>query len=160
MNLYNQIRHLTQDTIWKSSKNTRKYHLQKSQDVSIFLAGDHNAAKNGQDRHETQITKLIHKRSTALEHSVKNLLEGLNMFDGANRNLISEVDKANRSLVCMKDPLHTRTGTSSPCKYKSRFRKVMKIGTQHDIQCTTEYWSENNPTVKPWWPDHRHNFRS
>ena len=34
---------------------------------------------------------MIHKRSNALEQPVKYLLEGLNMFDGANLTLISDV---------------------------------------------------------------------
>ena len=36
--------------------------------------------------HETQITKRIHKRSTALERSVRKLLEDLNKFDGTQIN--------------------------------------------------------------------------
>ena len=37
---------------------------------------------------------MIHKRSTALEGSVKNiLLEGLNRFHGANLTLSSDVDQ-------------------------------------------------------------------
>ena len=37
---------------------------------------------------------MIHKRSTALERSVKNiLLEGLNRFHGANLILNSDVDQ-------------------------------------------------------------------
>ena len=35
-NRYNQILHLTQDTIWESDKNTRKHDTQKSQEVSSF----------------------------------------------------------------------------------------------------------------------------
>ena len=30
-NLYNQVPHLTQDTIWESDKNTRKHHIRESQ---------------------------------------------------------------------------------------------------------------------------------
>ena len=63
-NRYNQVPHLTQDTIWESHKNTRKHHIQESQEVSPFPAGDHKAARNRQDRmtltkvkHETQIIK-------------------------------------------------------------------------------------------------------
>ena len=48
-NRYNQIPHLTQDTIWESDKNTRKHHLQESQEVSPFQGGDHKVAKNRQD---------------------------------------------------------------------------------------------------------------
>ena len=48
-NLYNQVPHLTKDTIWESGKNTRKHHTQESQEVSPFPAGDHKAARNRQD---------------------------------------------------------------------------------------------------------------
>ena len=58
---YNQVPHLTQDTTWESDKNTRKYHIQESQEASPFQAGDRKAAMN---KHET---KMIHKRSTASE---------------------------------------------------------------------------------------------
>ena len=34
------------------------------------------------DKHEKQMTKRIHKRSTTLERSVRKLMEGFNMFDG------------------------------------------------------------------------------
>ena len=43
------------------------------------------------DKHETQITQRTHKRSIALERSVRILLEGLNMFDGSNFTIISDV---------------------------------------------------------------------
>ena len=43
------------------------------------------------DKHETQITKRIHESSTALERSVRKLVQGLNM--NANRALISDVDQ-------------------------------------------------------------------
>ena len=43
---YQQIPHLTQDTIWKSDKNTRKHHTQESQEVCPFPAGDHKTAIN------------------------------------------------------------------------------------------------------------------
>ena len=41
----------------------------------------------------TQITSKIHKRITALERSVRKLLEGSNMFDGTNLTLIADVDQ-------------------------------------------------------------------
>ena len=44
--LYNQLSLLTQDTIWESDKNTRKYKTHESQEVSSFQADDHNAAMN------------------------------------------------------------------------------------------------------------------
>ena len=64
-NRYNQVPHLTQDTIWESDKDTRKHHTRESQEVSPFPAGDHKAARNRQDKQETQITERIYKWSTA-----------------------------------------------------------------------------------------------
>ena len=71
-NQYNQISHLTQDTIWESDKNTRKHLIQESQEVSPFPASDHKVAKksrhdNMMNTHETQKTKMMHKRSTVPE---------------------------------------------------------------------------------------------
>ena len=95
-NRYNQVPHHTRDTIWESDKNTRKHHTQESQEFSPFLAGDHKAARNRQDsimqtnwKHKEQ--KGSTKRCTALEWSLK--LEGLNMFNGANFKLNSNVDQ-------------------------------------------------------------------
>ena len=48
-NWYNQIPHLTQDTIRESDKNTRNHQIQESQEVSPFSEGDHTAAGNRQD---------------------------------------------------------------------------------------------------------------
>ena len=48
-NPFNQIPHLTQDTIWESVTNTRKHHIQERQEVSPFPAGDHKAASNKHD---------------------------------------------------------------------------------------------------------------
>ena len=61
MNRYNQVPHLTQDTIWESDKNTRKHHTHKMQEVSPFPVGDLKASKKqtrqyDKDKHETQIT--------------------------------------------------------------------------------------------------------
>ena len=94
-NRYNQVPHLTQETIWVSDKNTRKRHTQESQEISPFPACDHKAARNRQNsiiktyvKHKQR--RRIHKRNTALERSVKQLLEGLNMFNGANLTLNSD----------------------------------------------------------------------
>ena len=98
-NRYSLIPHLTQDTICESDKITRKHHMQESQEVSPFPASDNKAARNRQDsiieKHETQIAKRIHRRSTNLERPVRrfNVLEGLNMFEGTNLTLISDVDQ-------------------------------------------------------------------
>ena len=45
-NRYNHVPHLTQDTTWESDMNTLKHHIQQSQVISPFLAGDHKAAMN------------------------------------------------------------------------------------------------------------------
>ena len=57
-NRYNQVPHLTQETSDESDKNTRKHHIQESQEASPFPAGDHNAAMN---RQET-MTNMKHKQ--------------------------------------------------------------------------------------------------
>ena len=55
-NLYNQIPHLIQDAITESAKNI-KHHIQESQEVSPFPAGDLKAAMNRQD----SMTDMKHK---------------------------------------------------------------------------------------------------
>ena len=76
-NQYNQVPHLNKATEWESVKNTRKYHIQESQEVSPFSTGDHRAARN---RHHS-MSKIntnkikIHKRNIALEWSLRKLLE-------------------------------------------------------------------------------------
>ena len=47
--LYNQIPHLTQNTTWVSDENTRKHHIQESQEINPFRAGDHTPVVNRQD---------------------------------------------------------------------------------------------------------------
>ena len=76
-NRYNQVPQLTQDTIQESDKHRRKHNSQESQEVSPFPASDCLGCKKQTrqhipDKHETLITKTIHKRSTALEQSVKS----------------------------------------------------------------------------------------
>ena len=60
-NRYNQVPHLTQDTIWEGDKIRRKHHIQESKEVSPFQAVDHKDVRNRQDsmtgKHETQIKK-------------------------------------------------------------------------------------------------------
>ena len=48
-NRYNQAPHLTQDTVLKSGKYTRKHHINESPEASPFPAGDHKAARHRQD---------------------------------------------------------------------------------------------------------------
>ena len=63
-------------------QNTRKHHIQESQKVNPFPAGDHNVARNRQqydkDKHKTQITKIINNRG--IPSVSKNITGGLNML--------------------------------------------------------------------------------
>ena len=45
---------LDQDTTWKSHKNTRKHHIQESQEVSLFPAGDHRQDNMTNTKHKQQ----------------------------------------------------------------------------------------------------------
>ena len=67
-NQYNQVPHLIQKTTQESHENTNI--TNECQDASPFRAGGHMAAMN---RRKTEITQMIHKRSTILERSVKIL---------------------------------------------------------------------------------------
>ena len=72
-NRYNKVTHLTQDTLRESDKSTRKRHIQKRLEVSPFPAGDQKAVSHRQgNMSKTNTYKKIHKRSTALERSVRN----------------------------------------------------------------------------------------
>ena len=71
----------------KVTKNTWKPYTQEIQEVSPF------PARNRQDRIIKTNVKRIHKRSTALDHSVNKSLEGLNMFNGTNITFNSDVDQ-------------------------------------------------------------------
>ena len=62
-NPYNQIPHWVQDTIWESDKNARKHHIQENQEVSPFPAGDHNTARNRQDRQKKQRFGSVSKKT-------------------------------------------------------------------------------------------------
>ena len=80
-NQYNQVPHLTQDTNGKVT-NSQLDTTNESQEVSHFQAGDHKAHINRRaqrhSEHKTeQKTLKIHKRSTALERSVKYFTGGL-----------------------------------------------------------------------------------
>ena len=80
---YNQVPHLTLDTNGKVT-NSQLYTINESQEVSPFPAGDHRAQINRRaqrhNKHKTEKTKNIHKRSTALERSVKYFTGGLNLI--------------------------------------------------------------------------------
>ena len=49
-NRYNLVPHLTQDNEWESDKNTRKYHIQESQEAKPFPTDKEHIS-------QTQITK-------------------------------------------------------------------------------------------------------
>ena len=53
VSIHNQVPHLSQDTTWDSDKNTSKHHIQESQELSHFPAGDHKAAMNRQESMKT-----------------------------------------------------------------------------------------------------------
>ena len=84
---YNQVPHLTQDTIWKVTK-TQENITSKSGKRSALSQEVTTKLKNGQhsmtNKHKTQTTKRIPKRSTALEQAVRQLLKSLNMFKYLN----------------------------------------------------------------------------
>ena len=61
-NRQNQEPHLTLNTLWKHDKNTQKHHIKESQEVSIFIADDHKAARKSQNRLGTGTVKN-HKRA-------------------------------------------------------------------------------------------------
>ena len=91
-NPYNQIPHLTQDTIWENNKkNTRKHHIQERAKRSV-LSQQVITRLQGTDNLETRITKRS-TRSTSLEWNIKKLLEGLNMFNGTILTLIEDLDQ-------------------------------------------------------------------
>ena len=56
-NRYSQVPNLTEDTTWKSDKNTREPHIQESKEVSPFPADDRKAAMNRQE----SMTNTKHK---------------------------------------------------------------------------------------------------
>ena len=77
-----------QDTFGKETKHNNDY--------SPFPADDHKATRNRHHikthRHEALLTKTIHKRSNALERSVKIiLLEGLNLIDNKCMSYLSSL---------------------------------------------------------------------
>ena len=73
MNQCKQIPYQTQDIILESDKNKRQHHIQESQGVSSFPAGDHRAAVNKKDRMtytKHTITKKDPQKKHRLERSV------------------------------------------------------------------------------------------
>ena len=81
-NQYNQAPHLTQDTNGKVT-TSKLDTTNESQETSPFPAGDHKAHINRwaqrHSKHKTEKTQKIHKRSAALEWSVKYFTGGLKL---------------------------------------------------------------------------------
>ena len=75
-NRYDQAQHLTQDINGKVTTSQIDF-TNESQEASPFPAGDHKASinrpaqKHNKNKNKTEITYVIHKRSTTLEQSVK-----------------------------------------------------------------------------------------
>ena len=78
-NLYNHVPHLFQDTQWESNKITIKI-PNKSQEVSPFPSGDHNAAMNRRESMTNTRHKILHHLGTVSKNMI---LVGLNRFHGA-----------------------------------------------------------------------------
>ena len=74
---YYVILHPTQNTYGKYDKNTRKRHIQESQEANPFTAGDHNVSRNRQDnmtdKQNTQITKKDQQMKHRLGMVSKNI---------------------------------------------------------------------------------------
>ena len=73
---------------------TRKHHTQECQVVSYFPAGDHKACKEQIRQHNKKHETLIPKK----------LLEGLNIFNGTNLTLYSDVDWDRQMFGLHEDP--------------------------------------------------------
>ena len=73
-----QSPHLTQDTTWESNKITLNITHKRAKRLALLQQWPqgYNEHTWKHDKPETQIRKMIHKRSAALERSV--LLEGSN----------------------------------------------------------------------------------
>ena len=79
-NRYNQVPHLTQDTNGKVTNSQLDTTNESQKEVSACPAGDHkvhiNRRAQKHSKHKTEKTYKIHKRSTALERSVKYFTGG------------------------------------------------------------------------------------
>ena len=63
-NRYNQVPHLTQDTIWECDKSTRKHHIQESQEANFELTKCLTEYQRG----TTLIRLLLQKQSDLCLH--------------------------------------------------------------------------------------------
>ena len=71
--------------MWESDKNSRKHHIQESQEVSPFPAGDHKVKETGRQAQNTN-SKKIHKRSTPLEWPVRTVIKFILIKEVCNFN--------------------------------------------------------------------------
>ena len=58
-NRYDQVPRLTKDITWEGDKNIRKHHIQESEEVSPFSAGNHKSAMNRKDSMTDKKHKLV-----------------------------------------------------------------------------------------------------
>ena len=95
--------------------------------ASLFPAGVHNAATSRHnsitDKHETQITKGIQTSSTALERSVRKIMEGLNMSDSTNITIIYDVDQNKQMFGSHDKSIDIKTPSTPKSKYKKEIKQ-------------------------------------
>ena len=88
-NRYNQVPHLTQDTIWEIDKFTAKHHKQEPRGQPFPSrrpqgSNEHRESMKTQDMHNTNDPQKKYRLGTV---SNNILLEGLSRFHGANLTL-------------------------------------------------------------------------
>ena len=81
---------------------TQENHIQESQKVSPFLAGDPKASRSRQDSKTRHINnKMNPRKKHHLVTASKEITVGLYMFDGTYPALISDVDQGRLiHLIC------------------------------------------------------------
>ena len=93
--------------MWESDKNRRNHNEQASP------AGDQNDARNRQDSlrytHKAQKTKMIQKRSTALERSPNKYWRALNVIE-----IQTSISSLTAHLACVVSPCK-KFGSRSSC---------------------------------------------
>ena len=97
MNQYNQVQQLMQDTTWERYPNTINI-TNKSQEVSLFPAGDHKSAFDRRESKKNEKHKIDSTNDPQNKYRLgtvsKNILqEGFNQFHGAILTLSSDVDQ-------------------------------------------------------------------
>ena len=120
------------------TKKRRKHITHKSQVVSPFPVGDHQAERNRQDSiYKTnlkQIAKRIHKKKKRLGTVRKEILDGLNRLNGTNLTLSSDVDQAaygkvtkNKKIRCTNQPKGQPFPNRSPQDCKEQKGSIKRI---------------------------------